>query len=363
MQNVIPGSGAAARTNNTRVKRQKVINIGGTLVKPGEKSLVELPVANLYTNTAMHLPVHVVNGKVAGPTLFVSAAIHGDELNGVEIIRRLLTKRSFERLKGCLICIPVINGFGMLQHSRYSPDGRDLNRSFPGSERGSLSARLCHIFLEQVVKQCDYGIDLHTGALHRSNLPQIRGNLDDEQIALLARAFGVPVLLNANDRDGSLRQVASEHQVKVLLYEAGEALRYDEVSIKVGVNGILNVMRALGMVNTGQRRKPMPEPYVAHSSRWLRAPNSGSFQLRVQLGDRLNKGDLVGTVVDPTNLFSGNSTRLVCPYDGIVIGQSRLPLVNEGDAVVHLARFEEDMAEIEADMDIFHETYGNNEPR
>jgi uncharacterized protein len=149
----------------------------------------------------------------------------------------------------------------------------------------------------------------------------------------------------------------------VLLYEAGEALRYDEVSIKVGVNGILNVMRALGMVNTGQRRKPMPEPYVAHSSRWLRAPNSGSFQLRVQLGDRLNKGDLVGTVVDPTNLFSGNSTRLVCPYDGIVIGQSRLPLVNEGDAVVHLARFEEDMAEIEADMDIFHETYGNNEPR
>ncbi|MCB1646374.1 MAG: succinylglutamate desuccinylase/aspartoacylase family protein, partial [Pseudomonadales bacterium] len=230
------------------VTRQKQIDIAGQVVKRGEKKLIELPVANLYTNATMNLPVHVVNGRYPGPTLFVSAAIHGDELNGVEIIRRLLTRRSFDRLNGCLICIPVINGFGMLQHSRYSPDGRDLNRSFPGSESGSLTARLCHMFLQHVVRQCDYGIDLHTGAQHRSNLPQVRGNLDDEETNRLASGFGVPVLLNANERDGSLRQVAAEHDVRVLLYEAGEALRYDEISIKAGVNGILNVMRMLQML-------------------------------------------------------------------------------------------------------------------
>ena len=342
-------------------RKQKIIEIGGTQVRPGEKKLVELPVANLYTNTAMHLPVHVVNGRVPGPTLFISAAIHGDELNGVEIIRRLLTYRRFERLKGCLICVPVIYSFGMLQHSRYSPDGRDLNRSFPGSERGSLTARLCHIFLEQVVKKCDYGIDLHTGAQHRSNLPQIRGNLDDEQTAVLAASFGVPVLLNANERDGSLRQVAIENNIKVLLYEAGEALRYDEVSIKVGVAGILNVMRGLGMIAATRLKKPLPEPYIARSSRWLRAPDSGSFQAKVGLGDRVNKGDLIGTVFDPTNIFSGFSARLVSPFDGIVIGESRIPLVNEGDALVHLARFEEDVAEVAAEMDVFHEAYGTDE--
>jgi predicted deacylase len=337
--------------------KQKVIEVGGISVKAGERQLIQLPIANLYTNTAMNLPVHVVNGRLPGPTMFISAAIHGDELNGVEIIRRLLTQRRFERLKGCLICVPVINSFGMLQHSRYSPDGRDLNRSFPGSEQGSLTARLCHIFLQQVVKQCDYGIDLHTGAMHRSNLPQIRGNLDDDEIARLASVFGVPVLLNANERDGSLRQVATENQVKVLLYEAGEALRYDEVSIKVGVNGILNVLRALDMIPAIRRRKPLPDPYVARSSRWLRAPDSGSFQPRVRLGDWVNKGDMVGTVFDPTNIFSGISTRLICPFDGIVIGESRIPLVNEGDALVHLARFEEDMAEVQAEMDVFHEAY------
>ena len=343
--------------------KQKTVEIGGTLIKPGEKRLVELLVANLYTNTAMHLPVHVINGRLPGPTLFISAAIHGDELNGVEIIRRLLTQRRFDGLKGCLICVPVINGFGMLQHSRYSPDGRDLNRSFPGSERGSLTARLCHIFLEQVVKKCDFGIDLHTGAQHRSNLPQVRGNLDDQETARLASVFGVPVLLKADERDGSLRQVAIEHNVKVLLYEAGEALRYDEVSIKVGVAGILNVMRALGMIAAMRRKKPLPEPYIARSSRWLRAPASGSFQARVQLGDRVKKGELIGTVSDPTNIFSGINTRLVCPFDGIVIGQSRIPLVNEGDALVHLARFEENMADIEAELDLFHETYGNDDIR
>ena len=221
----------------------QALTIGGVTVQPGERKVIDLPVAKLYTHIEAAIPLQVVCGKLPGPRLFVSAAIHGDELNGVEIARRLLKSGALKRLRGTLIVAPIVNVFGLIQHSRYLPDRRDLNRSFPGSQGGSLAARLAHIFLDEVVKGCDYGIDLHTGAIHRSNLPQIRANLDDPETRQLAEAFSVPVLLNANLRDGSLRQAAAEHGVKILLYEAGEALRFDELSIRGGVRGILSVMR------------------------------------------------------------------------------------------------------------------------
>jgi predicted deacylase len=227
---------------------QKAIVIHETVIEPGERKNIDLPIADLYTSTSLSMPVSVINSRKPGPVLFVSAAIHGDELNGVEVIRRLLRLKAMRRIRGSLIAVPIVNVHGFLDQSRYLPDRRDLNRSFPGSSQGSIAARMASVFHKQIVSQSDFGIDLHTGAINRSNLPQIRGNLDDDKTLQLARAFGVPVIINANIRDGSLRACAVDLGIPVLIYEAGEALRFDEISIKAGVRGVLIVMRALGLL-------------------------------------------------------------------------------------------------------------------
>lgn len=328
------------------------IEIGGVTVARGERAVVPIPVASLYNSGApMSLPVHVVCGRQPGPVLLVCAAIHGDELNGVEIIHRLLRQRGLRNLHGTLLAVPVVNVFGIIQHSRYLPDRRDLNRSFPGSNRGSLAARLAAIFLEQIVSKCEVCIDLHTGAVHRRNLPQIRGNLDDPVTLDFARSFDVPVLVNSNLRDGSLRESCVDMGVRVLVYEAGEALRLDEFSVRAGLNGILHAMGALGMLRRRSARR-FDSPWVAASSQWVRAPSSGMMQMSVKLGDSVEKGDVLGSVVDPTDFFEGDPPLVSAPFPGIVIGNTTLPLVNEGDAAFHIARFD-DIDDVASDVDAF----------
>lgn len=328
--------------------------INGTKVNPGTRTTIDLPAGRLYTHTPMTMPVHVINGKREGPRLFISAAIHGDEINGVEIIRRVLSLPALKRLRGTLIAVPIVNIHGLINHSRYLPDRRDLNRSFPGSEKGSLAARLAYLFMEQIVSQSTHGIDLHTGAIHRTNLPQIRANLDDAETERLARVFDVPVILSSNLRDGSLREAAAERGIPMLLYEAGEALRFDEVSIRAGVKGIINVMHNLEMLPPSRRKnKSHIDPVVARSSSWVRAADSGILRAMVPLGARVKKNTLLGVVADP---FGATEIQLTSPYSGIVIGKTNLPLVNEGDAVYHIARFG-DIEEIEAKVDEFQEEH------
>jgi len=332
----------------------KPLYINGVTFSAGTRSTIELPVGRLYTHTPMTMPVHVVKGKKSGPRLFISAAIHGDEINGVEIIRRLLKLPALKRLKGTIIAVPIVNIHGLINHSRYLPDRRDLNRSFPGSEKGSLAARLAHLFMKEIVSQSTHGIDLHTGALHRDNLPQIRANMDDEETEKLARAFDVPVMISSNLRDGSLREAAAEHGIPMLLYEAGEALRFDEISIRAGVKGIVNVMRTLEMLPPSRSKtKKHLEPVVARSSSWIRASDSGILRAMVPLGSRVKKNTLLGVVADP---FGETEANIVSTFNGIVIGRTNLPLVNEGDALYHIARFE-DIHEIEAKVDKFHEQH------
>jgi len=316
----------------------RTVEIGGVPVAPGKRRTVDLPVAQLYTHAPLTMPVHVVNGLRAGPTLFVCAAIHGDELNGVEIIRRLLKLRGMDSLKGTLLAVPIVNVHGFLDLSRYLPDRRDLNRSFPGSGRGSIAARLAHLFGTEIVQQADCGIDIHTGAIHRRNLPQIRANLDDEQTMSLARAFEVPVLINANVRDGSLREYAAELGIPMLLYEAGEALRFDETAIRGGIKGVVNVMRELGMLRAASRRKSRLEPVVASSTSWVRAPGSGILRAHVNPGDRVRQGQVIGVIGDA---FGDTEFEVAAPFSGLVIGRSQLPLVHEGDALFNIARFED----------------------
>lgn len=305
-------------------------------MNPGEYKTINVQIGKLYTHSELTMPVQVWCGRQAGPTLFISAAIHGDELNGVEIIRRLLKVKSLKRLKGTLITVPIVNLQGFINHVRYLPDRRDLNRNFPGSKTGSIAGRLAYIFLNEIVKKSTHGIDLHTGAINRTNLPQIRADLNSEEVKLMAESFGAPVMLNSELRDGSLRAAAVKRGIPILLYEAGEALRFDEVSIRAGVNGIINVMRHLKML-PASRRKAQRKPMIARGSFWIRAAHSGIFRSLAEDGTRVEaKKTLIGMISDP---FGESEVEVYSPYSGIVIGQMRMPLVNEGEALFHIARF------------------------
>lgn len=325
-----------AEAKRPRRKKRPPIVIGGVEVASGERRIIDLPLADLSTHTAMTMPVQVVHGRRDGPKLFVCAALHGDEINGVEVIRRLLNLSSLKRLRGTLIAVPIVNVMGFVTQSRYLPDRRDLNRCFPGSKRGSLAGRLARLFLDEVVSNATHGIDLHTGAIHRDNFPQIRGNLDDPETERLARAFGVPALINTGFREGSLREAASRQKVPVIVYEAGEALRFDESCVRAGLNGVTNVMRNLGMLSTSKKPPQTPQ-LVIGSSTWVRAPQSGLLRTTAALGQQLRKGDSLGFVSDP---FGENELEIVAPADGLVIGRTNLPVVHEGDALFHVARHE-----------------------
>ena len=312
--------------------------IGEHQVAPGERAMADLPVSVLSNYTPMTLPVHVRHGRRPGPVMFLSGAVHGDEIQGVEIIRRVLRHKSLESLSGTLLAIPIVNAFGFLNHSRYMPDRRDLNRSFPGSDHGSLASLLADLFMREVVLRSDYGIDIHTAALHRSNLPQIRIAPDEPELLKLALAFGPPVVLVSKLREGTLRQCARDVGVKVLLYEGGEALRFEEVAIRAGTLGILRVMKALSMIEAGEANQGKVAPALSHSSTWLLAPEGGILRSKRGIGDHVNKGETIGEISDPAG---ERSAAVVSEDDGIIIGRTNLPVVNRGDALYHVARMKD----------------------
>jgi predicted deacylase len=322
--------------------------IGGHSIPAGGRERIQIPIGRRVSGAEVALPIEVVHGRRKGPRLFVCAAVHGDEINGVEIIRRVLSRNVLRRLRGTVIAVPVVNLFGFTALSRYLPDRRDLNRSFPGSASGSLAGRLAHTFVTEVVSRSTHGIDLHTGAVHRSNLPQIRACLDHDETRRLARAFGVPVLIDANVRDGSLRQTVFEQDVPILLYEGGEALRFDEYAIRAGARGVLSVMRALEMLPPSKRAQKA-EPFIARSSSWARAPQAGILRARVALGARVKRGQRLGVIADP---LGAEDVVVEARGEGIVIGRTELPLVNEGDALFNIASFDHP-ARVSASVDDF----------
>lgn len=317
--------------------------INGTTIQPGQRRTLKIPVAAMVTNADVNLTVQIIHGKKPGPVLLVSAAIHGDEINGVEIIRRLLKLRQLSGLAGTLIVVPIVNIHGFVANSRYLPDGRDLNRSFPGSAKGSLAGRLAYTFINKVVSHATHGIDLHTGARHRANLPQIRFDPTDPVCTEMANAFGLPVILHSESKEGTFRKAAADQGIPIILYEAGEALRFDEVCIRAGMNGIVNVMRQLGMIRRVRRKKEPQETTVALNSIWVRSPTSGILRTLLPLGARTTKGSVIALVADPMGEFE---VEVTAPCEGIVIGRVNLPLVHEGEALFHIARFKEDASDI-----------------
>ena len=312
---------------------KNIIEIAKEAVAPGQLRRFELPVSLLATQTLVSLPITVINGIESGSVLWLSAAIHGDELNGVEIIAQVLSRIDPQKLRGTIIAVSIVNVFGFIEQSRYLPDRRDLNRSFPGSENGSLASQLAHLFVREIVERSDYGIDLHTAAVHRINLPQIRANLEDETTYNCAKAFGAPLMMHSNTRDGSLRQAATKKGIPVLLYEAGEALRFDSMAIKVGVSGVLGVMKHLNMYED-ELAPTIGDSLKAEKSRWIRASRGGIFHLLINLGDRVLRKQELGYI---TNAFGEQRISVKASINGIVISHIQNPLVNQGDAIIHIA--------------------------
>ena len=308
--------------------------IGGRVVAAGTRETVNLDVSTLANATPMNLPVHVVHGG-DGPVLFLSGAVHGDEIQGIEVVRRVLAHDALKTISGTLLAIPIVNAFGFLNHSRYMPDRRDLNRSFPGSDQGSLTSLLADLFFREVVKRAQYGIDLHTAALHRTNLPQIRIAPGDSDLMKLAEAFAPPVIMTSKLREGSLRQSAKNAGVKVILYEGGEALRFEEPAIEAGVKGTLRVMKHIGMIENAPAVPAHANTIHSTSSTWTRAPEGGILHSVRHVGDRVGRREPIGIITDP---LGNTRVPLFAEDDGIIIGRTNLPIVNRGDALFHVAR-------------------------
>lgn len=317
-----------------RTELRAPFELGGQQVRAGTAQTVDVPVSRLSNHTEVSMPVRVFHGARPGPVLFVSAAVHGDEIIGVEIIRRMMKNISSRRLAGTLLCIPIVNAYGFIAHQRYLPDRRDLNRVFPGSAHGSLAAQLAHKFTTEIIERSDYGIDLHSAGLHRENLPQIRISPDRPKAQELAGIFGAPAVITSKLRDGSLRKTAADHDCEVLLMESGEALRFDEFAIRIGVRGILRVMEHLEM---GVRKQPAraAQPVLSDRTQWVRASEGGIFRAQKSTGDMVHKGDILGLVGNP---FGEDDVAVIAPVTGIVIGRINLPVVNMGDALMHIAQ-------------------------
>lgn len=314
--------------------KDDLFEINGIGIAPGKVAETSIPVSDLSAGMQAELQVRVYHGKNRGPTIFVSAAIHGDEIIGTEIIRRTMKKMNARRLNGTVIFVPVVNMFGFITHSRYLPDRRDLNRSFPGTKRGSLAAQLAHIFTTEIIARCSIGIDIHSAALHRYNLPQIRVATDNAKLKQLAIDFGAPVVIEAQLRPGSLRALAREAGVDMLLMEAGEALRFDKFSVLTGVNGIMRVLNHLDMVKAKRLGKRINAPVQVTRSAWLRSTRGGICRLVAPSGTKVHSGDILAYISD---LFGNAEETITSPVDGIVIGHSNLPIVNQGDALLHVA--------------------------
>jgi uncharacterized protein len=315
-----------------RVNRGEPLTLAGSPVAPGETAELRLKVAESYTAEPVTVPVTVVRGA-PGPTVFVTATVHGDELNGVGILRGLLNDTDFSALKGTLIAVPVVNVPGFLNQDRRLPDRRDLNRSFPGSRGGSLTARLAETLFREVVRQSDFGIDLHTAGGERTNYPQVRADLASPGVSELAQAFGCSLIVDSAGPEGSLRRTAVAAGVPTIVYEAGSPRRLEKPCIEVGIAGVLNALRHLKMM-PGEPALP-PLSFMIDRTHWIRSHTGGILDLRVDLGQPLRRGQEISV---NTNPFGRERSQLKAPSAGIVLGLTQLPLVHPGDAICHVAR-------------------------
>lgn len=310
------------------------IEIAKTKIKAGERKRVDIKLPNLFDHTKFVMPTYIINGKEEGPVLFISAAIHGDELISTEIVNRLLQKDELNTIKGTLIAVPIVNPYGYNNNTRYLPDNSDLNRMFPGKENGKFAERIANIFNHEILSKAKYGIDIHSAPVNRTNLPQIHISLNDKEELRLAKAFNPPVIVNSQPKNGKLRRAGQEKDIKVILFEGGEGLRFNEDVINTCLQGLLNVMAELGMLPTTNYNKNQNTAVIAKTTHWLRANTNGSIKFLKGLGDKIQKNENIAVISNYTN---NTHTQLNSPFTGIIIGITTLPLVYEGTPLLHIA--------------------------
>jgi predicted deacylase len=315
------------------IQKDKKFVILGKEIAPGKGAQLNLDVARLHTRTPILVPVIVERAKIDGPVVLLMAGLHGDEINGIEIIRRVLRKGFNKPQCGTIICLPVFNIFGFLNVKRELPDGRDLNRSFPGSENGSLASQFAYHFMKEIAPHVDYVIDFHTGAAQRNNFPQIRCLLNDVASIELAKIFNPPFILHSSHIAKTIRESIVKKGKMMLLFEGGKTNSIEEMVVEEGLNGVKRILSHLGMrtfkIDISKDRKP----YFLGESKWMRSPNSGMFQAVVVNGAEVKKGDVIGMVTDPYGKFE---KRVKAIADGFIICLNESPVVYKGDAIFHI---------------------------
>ncbi len=289
-----------------------------------------IPTARLPSGTVIEIPIFSYEAKKEGPTLLLMAGMHGDEINGVEIMRRIITKKLYQVEAGRVVLIPIFNVFGFINFSREVPDGKDVNRSFPGTKNGSLASQFAHFMMDEVIPHIDYGIDFHTGGKLINNYPQVRAMLDDPKNEALAKAFASPLIMNSPFRDKSLRKEAGKLGKSILVYEAGESLKLRKPAIDEGIAGMKRVMKHLGMIN--EAPAPNKTPIIIGKSTWSRASRAGLHYAQARNGSFVRKGEILGVISDP---YGDYERAIKASHDCYVLSVNNNPVVNRGDALFH----------------------------
>ncbi|WP_114750739.1 succinylglutamate desuccinylase/aspartoacylase family protein [Pleomorphovibrio marinus] len=310
----------------------KEMVINGVRVRPGQSINIDIAIARLPTHTLIDLPVFILRAKEEGPTVLISGGLHGDEINGVVTVKRLLEEEILSPVRGSLILVPLVNTYGFLSNSRTFPDGRDLNRSFPGSSRGSLASQIAHILTKEIIPQIDFGVDFHTGGRMLTNYPQIRVDYKDKKGVQLAEAFGAPFTLNSSMIDKSFRKEAFKSKKSILVFEGGESMRLDNQSVEEGILGIRRLLKHAGVIEDSIKEA---KTLKLKESFWIRAKVSGIFIPTVSIGEQVRKGQMLAKISDP---YGQVKVPVKNTSDGYVVGLNNSPVVNSGDALFHIGK-------------------------
>ncbi|MDX1651672.1 MAG: succinylglutamate desuccinylase/aspartoacylase family protein [Brumimicrobium sp.] len=316
------------------MEKRKPFSLLGTEIEPGKGARLTLEVAKLHTNTPIQIPVIVQHARKKGPVLLLLAGLHGDEINGIEIVRQIIKKGWNKPSQGTIICIPVFNVFGFLNLSREFPDGRDLNRSFPGTKNGSLASQFAYLFMKEIAPLVDVIVDFHTGASQRNNFPQTRCDFKNKKSKELCDVFAAPFTIDSGLLSKSLRSAVTKIGKTYVLYEGGKANRTDSFIVREGINGVKRVMNKLG-VRSFEVESPARESKNILTSQWIRASNSGMLSVHIKNGEYVEKGSLIATISDPYGKFERS---VKCPYSGYIFNVNEMPLVNKGDALFHIGK-------------------------
>ncbi len=316
--------------------KRKPLRINGRTIRSGESADLHLEFSESYLGRTISIPVSVLRASKAGPRVFLTGAVHGDELTGIGIIRELLFNQPPQLKRGTLVCAPVVNIYGLEHHSRYLPDRRDLNRCFPGSPTGSLTSRLAHHVFTELIQQCDFGVDFHSAAVRRTNYPNVRADMSKPDIRRLARAFGCELIVNTKGPEDSLRRTAVQHGVSTIILEAGEVWRIEQGVVDIGIRGCLNVLRELNMLD-GEPEAP-PYSLTIDKTTWVRAERGGFLTFYARPGDLVQEGEELATNY---SIFGREKNVLTSPSHGIILGMSTMPAVQPGEPVYHIATLSE----------------------